>query len=176
MRASKIIIGLGVFLAAVSTAFAFDIESRLAKNIRQRLETLQGLGAHEIVIEDRRGAVTLSGFVASAIDQERVVNTVKEVEGVRTVTNYLEIRGRSVPTGAPAAAPIPGGVAEKAQKAILSKLSFSGPYKIDIKVAGGLVTLSGSVSTKREAKQAEEIIREVPGVTGVVNKITVPGE
>ncbi len=165
---------LMVFFSCCSVTYGFDLESRVAKNIREKFEAIHGLGAHEIVIEDHAGSVTLSGFVSTALDQERVVNIAKDVAGVKTVTNYLSVRTNAVVVPAVEDRSIPGGMADRVKLAIGSKLSFSGPYRLDIKVAEGLVTLSGSMSTAKDAEQAEKIAASVPGVTEVLNAIAVP--
>jgi hyperosmotically inducible periplasmic protein len=160
-----------VFWSITSPAVVAGAESSLAKKTRQSIETLSGLKAHEIIIEEHYASIKLSGFVSSALDQEQVVRTVRAVEGVKSVLNYLEVRD---PRTAPAFLPgKPGGLAGKVQAELVKKLSFSGPYRVDIRVAAGLVTLSGQVASRAEADEAEEITLNVPGVESVINDIKV---
>jgi hypothetical protein len=50
-----------------------------------------------------------------------------------------------------------------------------GPLGIIATVAGGRVTLTGSVDTADQKRNAESVVRRVKGVKGVENRITVSG-
>ena len=59
---------------------------------------------------------------------------------------------------------------------VKSKLAADGntsALKIGVETTDGVVNLSGTVPTDMEKKKAEEIARNVDGVTNVVNKISV---
>jgi len=59
---------------------------------------------------------------------------------------------------------------------VKSKLALdpeTGPLKIKVDTDGGVVTLSGVVSSPIEKAQADQIARNTEGVTRVINNITV---
>jgi osmotically-inducible protein OsmY len=83
--------------------------------------------------------------------------------------------GKAAATGAAESA---GTVATDAAvtTAVKSKLLVDpavGGLKIDVDTRGGIVTLSGMVSTRAEADQAVKLARATEGVDRVVDKLTV---
>jgi hyperosmotically inducible protein len=83
--------------------------------------------------------------------------------------------GQAAATGAAESA---GTVATDAAvtTAVKSKLLADpavGGLKIDVDTRGGIVTLSGTVSTRAEADQAVKLARATDGVDRVVDKLTV---
>ena len=64
-------------------------------------------------------------------------------------------------------------------KRVEDRLQAEPVYKfqsVDVKAYGGIVQLSGFVNIPDQKRRAEEITREVPGVTQVVNALTLkPG-
>ena len=61
-------------------------------------------------------------------------------------------------------------------KAVESKLKVEPVYKfdgVDVKTYGGIVQLSGFVNSQDQSQRAEEITRQIGGVTQVVNGLAI---
>jgi osmotically-inducible protein OsmY len=61
-------------------------------------------------------------------------------------------------------------------KAVETKLKGEPQYKfdaVDVKTYGGIVQLSGFVNSQDQSRRAEEITRQVDGVTQVVNGLAI---
>lgn len=65
-------------------------------------------------------------------------------------------------------------VAKKIEALIRRKLSSSIARNVEINYqAGGLVTITGRISERRDKEKAEKLIKEYPGVTGIKNELKV---
>ncbi len=67
-------------------------DAALSASVRQALQRDPVLGGYDIIVDARRGAVTLIGTVASAADRERAARVAGTVDGVEHVENRLELR------------------------------------------------------------------------------------
>lgn len=90
----------------------------------------------------------------------------------------------SAPTGMPAASAMESAAApvsaRKANRALRGKVYAAiGKHKkisagnISIVAKGGAVTLNGTVTDASQINEVAEIVKAVPGVTSVTNKLTV---
>jgi osmotically-inducible protein OsmY len=136
----------------------------------------------QIDVDTQDGVVTLRGEVDTAAERRQAVAIARNTEGVRSVTDQLQVRATDVgptdttkgDTQAPTSAqPIEDGwITTKVQ----SQFFLDGDIKgrdIDVDTRDGVVTLKGSVDTAAEKQMAETIARETEGVTRVVNELTV---
>ena len=120
-----------------------------------------------VAVED--GVVTLSGHVASYAEKRAAEETVKRVLGVRGVAADIEVR-------------LPGEGATKddeiSQRALqLLAWHTSVPAeRIEVTVEGGWVTLTGKVSWQFQRAAAEEAVRNLPGVVGVRDNISLSSQ
>jgi osmotically-inducible protein OsmY len=112
------------------------------------------------------GVVTLTGYVPCFAQKLEVENVVKKVVGVRGVAEELEVR-------------YPGDYSTKddeiAQRA-LNSLAWDAVVPKDcvkVTVENGMVTLTGEVSWQFERISAENAVRTLYGVLGVINNITL---
>jgi osmotically-inducible protein OsmY len=63
---------------------------------------------------------------------------------------------------------------DKVNRKLNDDADIHGRIKIDVK--NGVVTLTGSVGTEKVRSKAEKIVRKVPGVKDVVNKLEIGEE
>jgi hyperosmotically inducible protein len=85
--------------AAVSNQVYNDLDRALANSIRQQLNgypDVAGL-AQNIHVDTRNAVVTLSGTVPSERDRDRIIGVVRNVGGVSSVNNQLQVS--AYPTG-----------------------------------------------------------------------------
>jgi len=61
----------------------------------------------------------------------------------------------------------------KATEAIHQNEAFTPEWKVDVVEQNGVITLEGTVPSAKSKTKAEEIVRNLPEVSGVVNNLDV---
>lgn len=122
---------------------------------------------HErIQVKVERGLVTLAGDVSSHFERSEAETDVRRLSGVRGVTNLIRV----VPTVNPS--PDPEVVEQRIENALCRNAEIEAS-RIDVKVAGGTITLRGQVHTWFESSAAENAAWAAPGVSEVKNELRV---
>lgn len=124
------------------------------------------LQPNEIGVVVKNGVVTLTGWVDSYLKRWAAEEAAHRVRNVKAVANDIEVRlpASDERTDADIAA------------AIASALDLNMLLRTeDIKptVSNGWVTLKGTVAWNFQRTDAENLVRNIRGVKGVVNQITV---
>ena len=126
-----------------------------------------------------RGRVTLSGTVGTDEERAAVERVVAGVEGVADIVNLVAVErhGRTTEV-ARGVADAYGGDAESGDvagriEAVFVREAGLGATEVLIAAVGGKVVLSGRVHSWRERDLAERIAWAAPGVTEVLDRITV---
>jgi osmotically-inducible protein OsmY len=117
-----------------------------------------------VIVKD--GIVTLTGNVASWFEKSAAERAVQRVGGVKGVANELGIR---LPSGAQRT---DADIAAKAVEALSWNASIP-QGRIKVSVEHGSVTLRGEVEWQYQRVAAEKAVRNLIGVTWVINDITV---
>jgi osmotically-inducible protein OsmY len=121
--------------------------------------------ASRVAVAVKEGIVTLSGTVPSFIEKWAAERAAKRVAGVRAVVNELEVHfGDEAEEGSDEE------IAQRALKALRWNLLVPAS-KIKLSVSRGWVTLDGEVKWQFQRAQAEEAVRNLDGVKGVINHI-----
>lgn len=114
----------------------------------------------KVTVED--GWVTLDGMVEWEYNKRTAERAIRDLIGVRGVTNLIRIKQR----------PTPGEVKNKIEDAFKRSAQIDAGH-VNVTVVDGKVTLSGSVRTWSERAEAEHAAWAAPGVTGVLNRLTI---
>ena len=123
-----------------------------------------GAAAVEVTVKD--GVVALTGHVETNAHKRALEKAVGRVAGVRGVVLNVDVRL------APEQVRSDSDIAKSALEA-LRWHSWVPEQRVRVEVEGGWVTLSGEVDRRYEAASAERAVRDLTGVRGVTNKITV---
>jgi osmotically-inducible protein OsmY len=107
--------------------------------------------------------VTLTGFIDSYAGKLAAERAVKHVRGVRAVANDIIVRLKVDRTDA--------DIATDAARALNLRPGI--PESVQAVVHNGHVTLTGKVEWLMQGEHAEETLRHIPGVRGVLNHIEV---
>jgi osmotically-inducible protein OsmY len=158
-----------VALAVVGTiaiANADTKDSWITTKAKIALLTSDGFSVNGANVDTINGNVTIHGKVATAADRSRAEETVRQVDGVKSVKNLLQV----VPDSAKkAVAANDSDIKERVQSSLKRDKRLE-----DIKVASvnnGLVLLSGKAHGPDEKLVAIESAYSVDGVRRVASEI-----
>jgi osmotically-inducible protein OsmY len=141
-------------------------DSQIQQDVLNELSWDTRVEETEVGVEVDDGVVTLTGNVSSYAKRTAAQEAAHHVVGVLDVVNDLQVH--------------PIGSLERIDTDIAQAVRHALEWDVvvpdtDIRttVAHGLVTLEGEVGTWRERDAAEQAIRNLAGVRGVVNRIEV---
>jgi osmotically-inducible protein OsmY len=141
-------------------------DKQLQRDVLDELQWEPSVDAAEIGVTVRDGVVTLTGSIPSYAEKLISERVAQRVHGVKAVANDIEVllRGSGERTDADIA------------KAAVDALRWSTTVpdeRIKVSVSRGWVTLEGEVNWRYQQEAAEQAIRRLIGVRGVLNEITV---
>lgn len=139
---------------------------QLQERVAEALAWDPSVDASRIGVAASGGVVTLTGQVPSFVDRMTAERIAKKVTGVKALANDLEIRlpGTSERTDADLAAAAIRALEWDAQV----------PHQsLQVRVSGSRLTLEGKVQWQFQREAAERAVRNLLGVRGVTNLITL---
>jgi osmotically-inducible protein OsmY len=142
------------------------LDSDIKRDVEQELRWDADIDSSDIAVAVKDGVVTLGGFVRSYAQKWQAERDAKRVAGVVGVANDIEVRLPAIDQR-----PDPE-LARDAVAALKRELPYSAD-RIKVVVVNGTMTLEGEVEWNYQKQRAEEIVRRVKGVRGVINTITV---
>ena len=141
-------------------------DSDIHKDVVAELNAEPNLRDDDIAVGVRDGVVTLAGYVDSYADKWRAERVVSKVKGVKAVVNELEVK---LPSGSQRTDP---EIARAAVNALQWNVLV--PHdRIQVVVEDGWITLRGEVDWYYQKEEAERTVRNITGIKGVSNLITV---
>jgi osmotically-inducible protein OsmY len=146
---------------ATATLKGSDLRTREA--VMRQLEGDPRVDASEVGVSATEGAVLLSGFIDTYEGKLAAERAAKRVRGVRAVANDLQVKLRLTRTD--------DDIARDAARALQLRAAI--PEKVQAAVHQGHITLTGTVSWLFQRDLAEEMVRYLPGVVEVINRINV---
>jgi osmotically-inducible protein OsmY len=141
-------------------------DSDIKRDVEDELRWDPEIDATDIAVTVNSGVVTLAGFVPGYVQKYLAEVAAKRVAGVAAVANDLEVRLPDIDDR-----PDPE-IARDAVARIKSELPYSWD-KIRAIVRNGWLTLEGEVEWNFQRERAEEAVRQVRGLKGVTNSITL---
>ena len=154
----------------VSNLLAVRIESRndgeIAKEVDAILQSDYLLGGQGIVVRVLQGEVTLTGAVHSANEKVHASELSGRIRGVRAINNAIDIGWKPKYRDA------------SLEDRIRARLQANSETrwvvdKIDLRVEGGKVTLTGVVQTWVQWREAARVASLIDGVWAVDNRLTI---
>jgi len=118
--------------------------------------------ADSVKVEVSRGWVRLDGAVNWQYQRDAAEDVVRHLAGVRGVSNLISLKSS-----------VSQAVIRSDIEAALKRRAQVDADQIDVAVAGHDVTLSGTVRTYAERKEAERAAWAAPGVYSVDNRLSV---
>jgi osmotically-inducible protein OsmY len=141
-------------------------DSEIEKDLLDELRWDPALKDDDVAVSVRDGVVTLAGFVASYADKWKAERVVSRVKGVRAIANDLQVK-------LPAASQRPDPDIARAAIDALKWDIVVPSDRITVRIENGWLTLDGTVDYYFQRQAAERDVRNLTGVKGVTNLITV---
>jgi osmotically-inducible protein OsmY len=141
-------------------------DADIKRDVEMELRWDPDISADDIAVAVKDGVVTLTGFARSYAQKWRAERDAKRVAGVKAVANDIEVRLPAIDQR-----PDPE-IARDAVSALKTQLPYSAD-SIKVVLNNGWITLEGEVEWNYQKERAEEAVRHVKGVKGVMNMIQV---
>jgi osmotically-inducible protein OsmY len=141
-------------------------DDRIRHEVLTELEWDSRLDGSDIHVAADHGAVTLTGTVDSYAEKHAAQEAAHRILGVTDVANDLEVKLPEKHLRSDTA------IAHAVRHALEWDVMVP-DRRIESTVTDGWVTLDGSVDRLREREDAEAAVRQLTGVQGVLNRITV---
>lgn len=134
--------------------------------VERALEWEPSVGARNVGVTASDGVVTLRGDVRTYAEKVAAERAALRVYGVKAVANDLEVRldGDAARTDADIAQAAVGALAWS---------TMVPKNRVTTAVDGGIVTLTGIVDWGYQKDAAARAVRDLRGVKGVINRLTV---
>jgi len=138
----------------------------LKQGVEDELEWEPSINAEHIGVTAEDGVVTLTGHVGSYTEKFTAEKAARRLKGVRAIAQEIEIRFPSDKKTSD------DQIAKRALD-IIAWDSTIPKDKVQVKVQGGFVTLSGQVDWHYQRADAEYAVRKLAGIKGLSNEIQV---
>jgi osmotically-inducible protein OsmY len=141
-------------------------DRRLQQQVLDELDFDPSIDAANIGVAVDDGVVTLTGHVSSYAEKSAVDQAVRRVKGVRGVAEEVEVRYPDDKKMSD----------DEIAKRALSIIKWDAQVPQDavqVTVRKGWVTLTGQVSWQYQKKAAEDAVKKLTGVIGVINNISL---
>jgi osmotically-inducible protein OsmY len=143
--------------------------AELQKDVQDAIKWEPLLNAAEIGVTAKDGVITLTGVVDSYTKKSEAEDAAKNVAGVKAVVEKLEVKfgdwGKTTDAD----------IATEVVNAL--KWNWRVPNdKVKVKVENGWITLEGQLQWNFEREAAVDAVKNLLGVTGVSNNITIKSE
>jgi osmotically-inducible protein OsmY len=145
---------------------AMKTDTALQSDVLAELEWEPGVNAARIGVAVKSGIVTLSGEVASYHEKVEAERATLRISGVKGIASEIDVH--------------PPGSSQRSDadvaRAAVDALQWNSSVPVDrikVVVKKGWVTLEGEVEWGYQRAAAEEAVRRLTGVLGVVNGVTV---
>jgi osmotically-inducible protein OsmY len=141
-------------------------DNLLQREVLDELKWEPSLNAAEIGVAVKDAVVTLSGYVDSYAQKLAAEKAAKKVRGVRGVAEEIQVK---IPT-------VTKRTDADIARAALNTLQWHVQVpeeRIKVKVENGWVTLDGEVDWAFQKEAAMNCVRNLTGVSGVTNMLTV---
>jgi hyperosmotically inducible periplasmic protein len=147
-------------------AHASKMDNSIESSARQSYVFKTYLKTDDIKIQSLDGVVTLTGTVSEESHKALAQETVTGLPGVKSVDNKLEVKGERPADNSDA------WLITKVKTALLFHSSVSG-FKTEVNAKDGIVTLQGEATSLAQKDLTTEYAKDVEGVKGVNNEMTV---
>jgi osmotically-inducible protein OsmY len=134
----------------------------IARDAVSAIKSQLPISSEHIKVVVKNGWVTLEGQVEWQYQKNTAESAVRRIKGVKGVSNLIQLRPRAEPSE----------IKKKIEEAFKRNAEVDA-NRIMVETHGGEVVLKGTVRSWIEREEAERVAWSAPGVTKVVDQITV---
>ena len=150
----------------MATEWTTRPDDEIRRAVRQALQWDARARTAALGLAVQDGIVTLAGYAGTALIRGLAVEIASRVRAVRAVADEIEVQQSHLPEQTDER------IASAALRALTQDTLVPSP-QIQVRVAQGLVTLTGEVHFGYEKADAERTVRGLPGVQDVTNQLQV---
>jgi osmotically-inducible protein OsmY len=143
---------------------AMKTDNQIRKDVERELEWEPSIDERRIAVAVLDRIVTLSGEVTSYAEKWKAERVAERVDGVRGIVNEIDVKTESEFSDF--------DIAKAATDALKWNVTVPAD-KIKVKVENGWITLTGEANWDFQRRAAERAVRNLPGVRGIYNLISV---
>jgi hyperosmotically inducible protein len=143
---------------------ASETDDRIESSFKKSFVYKTYLKDEHITISSKDGAVTLSGAVWNDIHKPMAQDVAEALPGVKSVDNRIEVKGPAEKSD--------DWVSMKVKTALVFHRNVNA-HKTEVYVKDGIVTLKGEAASQAQKELTAEFAKDVEGVKGVNNEMTV---
>ena len=165
-RLAVVMVAVVAMLALSMPALASQMDDRIESTARNSYVFKTFLQNDAIKIESKDGDVTLTGTVADNFNKSLAQETVAGLPGVKSVDNKLGVKSEPPTVNSDA------WLRDKVKSTLMFHRSVSASTT-EVDVKDGIVTLRGYASTEAQKELTTEYAKDIEGVKGVSNEMTV---
>jgi hyperosmotically inducible periplasmic protein len=152
-----------------STTGQYLDDATVTAKVKADLMKDDAVKSTDIRVETTSGVVQLSGFVGSDVIRQRAEQLAHSVAGVKSVRNDLAIQAAAQTAGQYVD---DATLTTKVKAALLADDEVKG-LAISVETSGGKVQLTGTAKSDAERQKAEQLAKNIEGVTAVQNSIAI---
>lgn len=134
----------------------------IALSVLNNLKWNTSVPEQDIQVKVEDGWVTLEGEVEWNYQKEAAINAIRNLSGVRGVTNLLKVE----------AAVEPSDIQDKIRKSFERNAEIDAD-QVNVKIEGHKVILTGTIQSWAEKQQAKNAAWSAPGVTEVEDNLQI---
>jgi len=139
-------------------------DSEIRHDVERELAWEPSIDERRIGVSVVDGIVTLTGELSTYSERWNAERAVERVKEVRGIVNELTVKSSFERTDV--------DIAKAAVDALKWNVMVPSD-KVTVKVRNGWVTLTGDVNWDYQRRAAERAVRNLPGVVGITNSITI---
>ncbi len=141
-------------------------DAQLKKDVTAELEWDPSINASHVGVAADNGVVTLTGHLSTFAEKYAIERAVQRVEGVKAIAVELDVKLE------PGHKRSDSEIATAVESGLLWH-ALVPAERLQVKVEKGWVTLKGEVDWEYQRQSAEKAVRNLTGVVGVSNSITL---
>jgi len=163
---APLLVPAALILTAGLPACARSTDARIEAAAKSSYNFQTLLKDDDVSVHAQDGEVTLQGRVCDRYHKSLAEATVAGIPGVKKVTNNLELHGQQAEESSDA------WLTTKVKGALLLHRKVSG-LATEVETRAGKVTVEGEAANHAEKDLVTELVKDVNGVQGLTNRMTV---
>jgi hyperosmotically inducible protein len=162
----------GACAVALAVAGCAQSDAGITTKVKSELIADDLVKARQINVDTKDHVVTLTGEVRTPEEESRAMEIARKTEGVTSVVDLITVVPEQAALGTVESSLSDAGITAAVKTKLLADPDTPG-LKLDVDTKDQVVTLSGTVANKTQKEEALQIAKNVEGVRGVNDRVTI---